>query len=105
MLCLLGLLNLKRRKSETVGLGGSVLVLVPAHNEAQVVGATVRYLRYAGCEVVVVADACTDDTGLIAALEGAFVFPVEEHNKGRALNAFLEASALPAAFEIGRAHV
>lgn len=98
MLCVLGLLNRKIRKSDTVGLGGAVLALVPAHNEARVIGATVRYLRLAGCEVVVVADACTDDTGLIAALEGAFVYPVDAHNKARALNAFLDASALPGAF-------
>lgn len=56
---------------------GRVVALVPAHNEADRIGATLASLRAQGCapsRVVVVADNCTDDTVTVARSAGAEVF-------------------------------
>ena len=52
----------------------SVAVLIPAHNEAAVLAATLRELTPQltnGDRIVVVADNCTDDTAAVARTEGA----------------------------------
>jgi cellulose synthase/poly-beta-1,6-N-acetylglucosamine synthase-like glycosyltransferase len=51
---------------------------IPAHNEAGVIGATVRRLRQMAYpptlfDIHVVADHCTDDTAAVAAAAGAVV--------------------------------
>jgi glycosyltransferase involved in cell wall biosynthesis len=69
-----------------------VAVVVPAHNEADVLAACLRGVRLATAqvatratvEVIVVADACTDDTAAEAARAGATVIMVNEANVGRA---------------------
>jgi 1,2-diacylglycerol 3-beta-glucosyltransferase len=53
-------------------------VLVPAHNEQLAIAATIRSIKQVNYpadafEVIVIADNCTDDTGLIAGREGARV--------------------------------
>jgi cellulose synthase/poly-beta-1,6-N-acetylglucosamine synthase-like glycosyltransferase len=61
-----------------------VAVLVPAHNEASVIAATLRSVMpelAGGDRVVVVADNCNDDTAHVAALAGAAV--VERHDAQR----------------------
>lgn len=88
------------RKADTAqptpaGLGHSprVAVLVPAHNEAAVIVATLQALvpqLRVGDRLLVVADNCTDDTAVLARAYGAEV--VERHNlqlrgKGYALDA------------------
>jgi cellulose synthase/poly-beta-1,6-N-acetylglucosamine synthase-like glycosyltransferase len=76
-----------------------VLAIVPAHNEEAVILETVYNLEYSGCTVVVVADRCTDSTVEICKREGFLVFEVDQGNKGRAINEFLNSSDLAAAFE------
>jgi cellulose synthase/poly-beta-1,6-N-acetylglucosamine synthase-like glycosyltransferase len=52
----------------------SLAVLIPAHNEASVIAATLRDLvpqLTSGDRIVVVADNCTDDTAAVARTEGA----------------------------------
>ena len=47
----------------------SVAVLIPAHDEAQGIGATLKAMREIappGCRIVVIADNCSDDTAAIA---------------------------------------
>ncbi|WP_456416408.1 glycosyltransferase family 2 protein [Thiolapillus sp.] len=52
----------------------SALILIPAHNEAASVSAVVReVIRRTGCRVVVIDDASTDDTAVIAREAGATV--------------------------------
>ena len=71
----------------------SVVVLVPAHDEAALIARCVRSLRaqtYPAelCDVVVVADNCTDATATIAAGAGACVWGRDEpdaRGKGQAL--------------------
>lgn len=55
----------------------SVLILIPAHNEAQSVPAVVReVIRRTGCRVVVIDDASTDNTAAVAREAGATVLPL-----------------------------
>jgi glycosyltransferase involved in cell wall biosynthesis len=72
-----------------------VAVVVPAHNEAGGLAACVDSVRRATAkvaaatarvtvEMIVVADACTDDTAAEAARAGATVITVDEANVGRA---------------------
>lgn len=69
-----------------------VSVLIPAHNEASEIGATVKALRpqlQAPNQLIVIADNCTDETAAIARQQGATV--LERHNlqqrgKGYALD-------------------
>ena len=67
----------------TAGTATQLVVIVPAHDEEQVLGETLRSLF--ACEypaerrrVVVVADNCTDATAAVAAAEGAIVW--ERHD-------------------------
>lgn len=78
----------------------AVALLIPAHNEAKVIGATLGALREQLSprdRMVVVADNCTDDTARIAARHGAEVVIRDapgERGKGYALDCgirFLEA--------------
>lgn len=74
------------------GPRGRVAVLVPAHNEASIIGATLASIGvqlHAGDRLLVVADNCSDDTAALAFAAGAEV--VERHNdqqrgKGYALD-------------------
>ena len=78
----------------------TVTVVVPAHNEALTLGATLRSLwaqSHAPARVVVVADNCTDGTEDVARSNGAEVIVSVEniHKKGGALNQALT-QVLPA---------
>jgi len=70
-----------------------VAVLVPAHNEASVLGATIEHAKkqlLRDDRLVVVADNCTDTTAQIARLAGAEVIERtddQQRGKGYALNA------------------
>jgi cellulose synthase/poly-beta-1,6-N-acetylglucosamine synthase-like glycosyltransferase len=79
--------------------GRRVLVMVPAHDEQDNVLATVESLQASGCVVVVVADRCRDETAMRSRRAGAFVFEVDEGNKGLALNRFMDESDLWEGFE------
>lgn len=68
-------------------------IVIPAHNEEELIEDCV--VRARACthsqgllaepvEVVVVADACTDDTALLAARAGALVLPIHARNVGAA---------------------
>jgi len=67
----------------------SVTVLIPAHNEAEYIERCV-----ASCwnqthppeQVVVIADACTDETSVLARRTGAVVMEINEQSKPRGLN-------------------
>ena len=77
----------------------TVTVLIPAHNEADKIEATLTSLQgqhEPPERIIVVADNCTDDTELLAARAGAEVFRSvdNEHKKGGALNQAL-ATLLP----------
>ena len=71
----------------------SLVVLVPAHNESELIGRCIRSLRAQGYptnryRVVVIADNCTDSTAAAALEEGAEVMvrtEPEHRGKGRAL--------------------
>jgi cellulose synthase/poly-beta-1,6-N-acetylglucosamine synthase-like glycosyltransferase len=84
MFCLEVLCALLRRSRLTLPLLGSdaqVAVLIPAHNEAAVIGPTLRTLLPtlpSGGRAVVVADNCTDATAAMARQYGAEV--IERHN-------------------------
>jgi cellulose synthase/poly-beta-1,6-N-acetylglucosamine synthase-like glycosyltransferase len=65
------------------------VVLIPAHNEASGIQATVQALTDSRYSVLVVADNCTDDTALIARQSGATVIErsdTELRGKGFALD-------------------
>jgi len=72
-----------------------VFAIVPAHNEAATVAQTVQALRGLAKQVVVVADACTDDTAERAREAGATVLVRRgDGDKARALaNGFLWVAA------------
>jgi cellulose synthase/poly-beta-1,6-N-acetylglucosamine synthase-like glycosyltransferase len=93
--CLEVLLSLfPRRRSSALELpdGAQVVVLIPAHNEQAVIGATLETLvptMPSRGRVVVVADNCTDLTAAIARSYGAEVlerFDSERRGKGFALD-------------------
>lgn len=75
---------------------GSVLAIVPAHNEAGRVGAVVAALAAQGLPVLVVDDGSADATGSEASAAGAQVLRLEPNRgKGGALKAgFREALAM-----------
>jgi cellulose synthase/poly-beta-1,6-N-acetylglucosamine synthase-like glycosyltransferase len=91
------------RKSSAQGGGrGRIAVLMPAHNEAAIIAATLRSVRpqLDQCDrVVVVADNCSDDTAAIASAAGAQVVDRSDlslRGKGYALDAgvrYLEGDA------------
>ncbi|MBB4862173.1 glycosyltransferase involved in cell wall biosynthesis [Pseudomonas nitritireducens] len=71
-------------------------VLVPAHNEAQLLGACLASLRQAALHpgldaepvcILVVLDACTDDSEAVANACGVAVLRVEQRNVGHARRA------------------
>ncbi len=69
----------------------TITVLVPAHNEAERIGATLSSLKQQSRppdRVVVVADNCTDDTAAIAAAAGTDLFVTSDNTakKAGALN-------------------
>lgn len=83
----------------------SFCIVIPAHNEELVLGATLESLRQLDyprhlVEVVVVADNCTDSTALLARQRGATVLErhdASQRGKGYALNwAFARLLARPA---------
>lgn len=102
--CLLGALPRKRREPPRRPGGVAAVVLIPAHDEARGIAATVARVREtlrASDRVLVVADNCGDDTAVIARAAGAEVVErqdAERRGKGYAL-AFgfeqLSASAAP----------
>ncbi len=69
----------------------TVTVLVPAHNEARTIGQLLAAIDYPVDEVVVVADACTDETASLARAGGATVIVTELKDKASAQNAALHA--------------
>jgi cellulose synthase/poly-beta-1,6-N-acetylglucosamine synthase-like glycosyltransferase len=77
----------------------SVLVVIPAHDEAAGIAATIASVRQQSLvpgRITVIADNCSDDTAQIAAAAGASVFTTSnnQHKKAGALNQFL-AQELP----------
>jgi cellulose synthase/poly-beta-1,6-N-acetylglucosamine synthase-like glycosyltransferase len=96
--CLLGVLSLRPHKLPLAGSRNTrFLVLIPAHNESAVIGESVLWLKklqYPSdrMQVVVVADACTDDTATFARAAGAQVLvkPAPASNKGNAIQWALE---------------
>ena len=63
-----------------------VCILIPAHNEAQAIGALVEKLKELSLDVVVVDDGSMDDTGSIARGKGAHVITIRERGgKGNAI--------------------
>jgi biofilm PGA synthesis N-glycosyltransferase PgaC len=70
---------------------GRVVVLIPAHNEAESIGQTLRSLSLqsrAPDEIIVVCDNCTDDTADVSLANGARVMATvgNKARKGGALN-------------------
>jgi len=66
------------------------LAVVPAHNESFVIGSTIKALFKSGFKtVLVVCDACTDDTRQEALLNGALVVEEDFKNKDRAVKTAL----------------
>ncbi len=72
----------------------ALCVIIPAHNEARLIGGTLAAVRRQvtpGDEVIVVANGCTDETAQVsrAALDGvdARVLVIEQASKAAALNA------------------
>ncbi|WP_249998169.1 glycosyltransferase family 2 protein [Actinoplanes sp. M2I2] len=65
-----------------------IAVIVPAHNEQELLPACLTSLAEATApvpvEIIVVADACTDDTTAVAATSGATVLRLDARNVGRA---------------------
>ncbi len=81
--------------AEPAALTGSIII--PAHNEAAVIGRTLKSLAPAaaeeGVEVIVACNGCTDDTARIAAEHpGITVLDLPEPSKTAALNAADEAA-------------
>lgn len=75
----------------------TVVVLVPAHNEEEVIAECIRSLHAQNVKanrVIVVADNCTDRTIEISEAEGAETFPTvgNTHKKAGALNQALDAT-------------
>ena len=68
-----GLAQTTKRCSKASPLSFLGAIIVPAHNEALSIAATVAALRVAApnCRIVVVADNCTDDTADLAIASGA----------------------------------
>src|SRR5688572_11953837 len=91
--CLLGVLSLRPHKHPAAGKYDTrFLVLIPAHNEAAVIDNTVTWFRemqYPAekLQVVVVADACIDQTESLARAAGAQVLvkPAPASTKGNTI--------------------
>ncbi len=86
-------LVLRRKLAAPLGARPTLAVLVPAHDEAAGIAATIASVRaqlLPGDRLLVVADNCTDDTGAAAMQAGAEVltrFDAERRGKGYALDA------------------
>jgi cellulose synthase/poly-beta-1,6-N-acetylglucosamine synthase-like glycosyltransferase len=89
----------RARETALAGARRSVVVLIPAHDEAATLGPALDTLRgelVPGDRVLVIADNCTDGTAAIAARSGAEVLERREstrRGKGFALRAGLDALA------------
>ncbi len=82
-------------RRDDAGPGPRIVALIPAHNEAQRIAASIAALyrqERPPHHVVVVADNCTDDTPAIARANGATVFASRDnrHKKAGALNQALD---------------
>jgi cellulose synthase/poly-beta-1,6-N-acetylglucosamine synthase-like glycosyltransferase len=92
-LVLLAFASIARRPVEVAPPRSRIAVLVPAHDEAALVGRCVTSLRQQSYppdlfDIVVIADNCTDDTAARAAAAGATVLvrtAPDAHGKGPAL--------------------
>lgn len=60
-------------KNDSMPASGGTWVIIPAFNEARVIGRVVADVRRAGYPVVLIDDGSRDDTGAVAAAAGAFV--------------------------------
>lgn len=68
-------------------------VIIPAHNEQAVISralSSIEAQSFKDYEVIVVCDACTDNTKEIAELYGAKVIEIDAHSSGAARNAGLD---------------
>ncbi len=61
-----------------------IAVVVPAHNERDLLPGCLHSLGQGPVEIIVVADACTDDTAAVARAAGATVLVIDARNVGRA---------------------
>ncbi len=69
----------------------NILVIIPAFNEARLIGSVILKIKQFVNEIVVVNDGSTDDTAEIALAAGAEVITLENNQgKGAALNAGLD---------------
>ncbi len=67
-------------------MNSSIAVIIPAHNEAKVIGPLVSSVRGLGYDVVVVDDGSSDGTGALAGSAGAVVLRTgQKSGKGNAL--------------------
>ncbi len=84
---LLGLLATSppRSRSAATRPGFRIAVIVPAHNEERLLPRCLRSLQNAGaCDIVVVADNCTDATAAVALDHGVTVLErTSEHERGK----------------------
>jgi glycosyltransferase involved in cell wall biosynthesis len=82
-----------RSGTASAGAIASLDVLIPAHDEAATIGATLASLRAAGAQRIIVgADACSDDTAARARTAGAEVREFSFRSKWRVLRALVDAS-------------
>lgn len=68
-------------------------VIIPAHNEQAVISralSSIEAQSFKDYEIIVVCDACTDNTKEIAELYGAKVIEIDAHSSGAARNAGLD---------------
>ncbi len=62
-----------------------IVVIIPAHNEAKMIGDLVKEVLGLGYDVIVVDDGSIDDTAILAKIQGAHV--ISTHKKGGKGNA------------------
>ncbi len=90
--CVAALFAVRDHRNPIAGTRPSAAIIVPAHNEAAVIGESLRSIRpqlAAGDRLMVVADNCTDATAIIAREEQAHVLErhdTERRGKGFALD-------------------
>ncbi len=90
--CLLAVLPSFEQKSESENLQPFITILIPAHNEAPGISATIQPLLSqlkAADQLIVIADNCTDETAEISRALGATVLErnnLKERGKGYALD-------------------
>ncbi len=93
--CIAAVIPARPRRSDHSSPRPVLGILVPAHNESAVIGATLDSIRpqlAAADRLLVIADNCTDDTADIARARGADVLSrhdLEHRGKGHALTAGL----------------